>query len=53
MRLKCKSCLNIWNYHPRTKGNFYATCTKCLRKVNIKQQRVDDNGSYSNAKRKD
>jgi hypothetical protein len=35
VKLKCKNCGNEWNY----KGNneYFATCSKCLRKVKVEE----------------
>lgn len=36
--LYCKKCRNEWHY--KGKNRFYATCSKCLTKVNVKTARV-------------
>jgi hypothetical protein len=35
VKLKCKKCENEWNYKGLNK--YYATCTKCLSKVPVKE----------------
>lgn len=36
VKLKCGNCGNEWDYNG--KHPFYATCTRCLRKVKIPKQ---------------
>lgn len=38
MILKCNNCKREWEYKGNSK--YYATCTQCLRKVNIKKKEV-------------
>jgi len=35
MKLKCQNCGNEWEY--KGKSKYYATCTRCLRKVKVNQ----------------
>ena len=35
MELKCQKCDHEWNYSGESE--YYATCPKCYRKVNIKK----------------
>lgn len=32
-KLKCPKCGNIWSY--RGASQYYATCTRCMRKVHV------------------
>lgn len=38
-RLRCKNCSYIWTY--KGKNNWYATCPRCLHKVNVKMSSVN------------
>jgi len=38
MLLECKRCGYVWNY--KGKNKYYATCPRCLAKVNVKTSRV-------------
>lgn len=33
MKIKCNRCKNIWDYTGL--NEYYATCTRCLRKVKV------------------
>jgi hypothetical protein len=37
MKLKCKKCDNEWDY--KGSNPYYATCTKCLNKVKVEEQK--------------
>jgi len=39
IKLKCRRCKNVWVY--RGKNDYYATCTRCLIKVNVRSCRVE------------
>lgn len=36
MNLKCHLCGHAWNY--KGKSEYYATCPRCYRKVNVKKK---------------
>jgi DNA-directed RNA polymerase subunit RPC12/RpoP len=41
--LRCQHCGNEWDYtgkESKSRGNDYATCTRCRYKVNIHKQEV-------------
>ncbi len=38
MRLKCTHCAYSWDYGGASK--YYATCPKCLYKVNVKKSKA-------------
>ena len=37
MNLKCNNCKYNWVY--KGKSEYYATCPRCLRKVNVNQKK--------------
>lgn len=39
VKLNCKNCNNTWDY--KGSKDFYASCTKCHYKVNIKTRNVN------------
>lgn len=38
MKLRCQNCGHVWEY--KGKSKYYATCTICHYKVNIKKAKV-------------
>jgi len=40
MKLKCQNCGHEWNY--KGESEYYATCHNCLRKVNVKKNKIEE-----------